>query len=215
MNRSLKLSLVVMAALITTVVIAGSVKATTRGDWPVFNIYDNVKLHYGVGSESDFLRLGTRGELGNSIEVCEDGKLIDLWFYVHNGIAAQQNGFNFADPGVMTGTTVKLEVDEAKVAESHTIVGSIASDRTNPITDGITITCANRNIKLTYKGVSYFGTPAPVNPNRVHVGAYTLQGDVSQGAFLGYEYGNGTKGVVPGCWEYRARINLQVEVSVL
>ena len=184
---------------------------------PNFNIYNNVKLHYGIGSERDFLRLGTKGELGNSLEACQDGQVIDLWFYVHNGTATNMNVWDYTGPGVAKGTTVKLNVDENVVGRSHSVVGSIDSNQTDPITNGVTISCANKDIKLKYKGVSYFGTPAPVAPLNSGYGSYELQGDISKGALLGYTivYGDGTTGVVPGCWDYRARINVQLEVEVL
>ena len=211
MNKIIKLSMFMVASLMMTVIIAGTVNATVSETSPVFNAYDDVQLHYGEGSESDFLRLGTSGELGNDIEVCEDGTVVDLWFYVHNSTAESQNNDDFTGPGVASGTTVAVHVDSDKVARSHSVVASIDSDQTNAITDDVTITCADEDVTVTYKEVSHFGTPAPVHSE---FGEFTMQGDISQGAMIGYD-ANGKDGVVPGCWQYRARINVQLEVNIV
>ena len=207
MSKIFKISVLSIVGLMLAVVIAGSVQATQETT-PVFNAYNNVQLHYGIGSESDFLRLGNLGEQGNSIEVCEDGQLVDLWFYVHNSTAEIANGDNFDGPGVASGTVIGLDVDEDSVARSHSVVASIDSTQTNPITDAINITCADKDIQLVYKAVTHFGTKAPA---LTEFGNFSLVGDLRDGASLGYQQG-GREGLVPGCWQYRARLNVQLQV---
>ena len=217
MDRYIKLSIFTVIGLMMAVVgVAGisSAYATTPqpGTKPSWNTYNSVPLHYGVGSESDFLRLGTNGELGNQMDnVCTDGQLIDLWFYIHNSTAEVGNGTNFDGPGVAHNTVVRLAVNEAKEANSHSIVASINADETKPVSDNVTVNCGDQKIKLKYKKISHFGTKAP---SIVGFGNFALIGDIQQGAHLGYQK-DGKKGIVPGCWEYRARINVQLEVEVV
>ena len=160
MNKLFKISALSVIGVLSAILLAGPVAATLRTT-AVFNAYDGVQLHYGVGSESDFLRLGNSGEMGNTMEVCEDGQTVDLWFYIHNSTAESANGENFDGPGVATNTVVSLDVDEQAEANSHSVVASIDSDQTNPIADDVTITCADENIRLVYKAVTHFGTKAP------------------------------------------------------
>lgn len=209
-SRLTKLGALTAAGLMAAVVLAGVVQATLATS-PVFNAYDTVQLHYGVGSESDFLRLGASGELGNTLDVCTDGQVVDLWFYIHNSTAASANGADFSGPGVAHNTMVRVAVDETKVGNSHSVVASIDSDETNPVTDSVTINCGDQNIQLKYKKVSHFGTKAPALTD---FGNFALVGDIKQGAYLGYQK-DGQKGIVPGCWEYRARINVQLQVEVV
>ncbi len=208
MKRIFKISALSVVGLMLAVLAAGVVNATLNTT-AIFNAYDNVQLHYGIGSESDFLRLGNSGEQGNTLEVCEDGQLVDLWFYVHNSTAESANGNNFDGPGVATNTVINLAVNEDKEARSHSVVASIDSDQTNPLTDSVTITCADKNIKLAYKAVTHFGTKAPA---LTELGNFSLVGDLREGASLGYQKGD-RKGVVPACWQYRARLNIQLQVT--
>ena len=208
MNKLIKLSVFTIAGLMVAVVMSGVVKATLAVT-PAFNAYDTVQLHYGVGPESDFLRLGTNGELGNTMDACTDGQVIDLWFYIHNSTAASANGTNFDGAGVASNTVVRVDVNETRTGNSHSVVASIDSDQTNPITDSVTINCAGKDIQLKYKKVSHFGTRAPAMSD---FGNFALVGDLQTGAHLGYQK-DGQKGIVPGCWEYRARINVQLEVK--
>ncbi|MYB40209.1 hypothetical protein F4X86_03020 [Candidatus Saccharibacteria bacterium] len=210
MNKLFKISALSVIGVLSAILLAGPVAATLRTS-PVFNAYDGVQLHYGVGSESDFLRLGNSGDMGNALEVCEDGQTVDLWFYVHNSTAASANGADFDGPGVATNTVIGLDVNENAEANSHSVVASIDSDQTNPITDDVTITCADKNIRLVYKAVTHFATSAPALTG---LGNFTLVGDLQDGASLGYQRG-AHKGVVPGCWQYRARLNIQLEVQVV
>ena len=208
MNKIFKISALSVVGLMLAVVITGTVHAVAEGTTAVFNAYDNVQLHYGVGSESDFLRLGESGEQGNTLEACENGQLIDLWFYVHNSTAETANGADFSGLGVATNTVIGLEVDEDAQSHSHNVVASIDSDQTNTITDGITITCADKDIQLVYKAVTHFGTKAPALAD---FGNFSLVGDLREGASLGYQKGE-HEGLVPGCWQYRARLNVQLQI---
>lgn len=207
MKNIFKIGALSVAGLMSAILLAGPVTAALQTT-AVFNAYDGVQLHYGVGSESDFLRLGQSGELGNTLEACEDGQLIDLWFYVHNSTAESANGADFDGPGVATNTVISLNVDEDAQARSHSVVASIDSDQTNPLSDSVTITCADKDVQLVYKTVTHFGTTAPALTN---LGNFSLVGDITGGASLGYQGGE-TKGVVPACWQYRARLNVQIQV---
>lgn len=214
MNKIIKLSGLVVAGLILSVAIATGVNAINPKTTAIFNAYETVQLHYGVGSEQDFLRLGTRGELGNEIEVCKDGQVVDLWLYVHNSTSEEANYSDFSGPGVATNTKIALDIDESAVGQSHSVVASIDSDQTSPITDGVTITCnqEGKQIKVAYKTVSDFGHKAPALKT---LGNFNFDAsNILNGALLGYQ-SDEAEGIVPGCWQYRARINVQLTVSVI
>lgn len=215
MNKLFQIAVVAGLGLLVALVVAIPGKAVAEGTKPVFNAYDNVQLHYGVGSESDFLRLGTNGELGNSMEVCEDGSVVDLWFYIHNSTAAVANGgASLNGPGVADKTVVRLDVDQTAKAQSHTVSAVINAAEINPVSDGVTITCADQKIKLTYKKVSHFGHRAPALQGFGNFSLKNTDNIATTGSALGYST-DSRSGIVPGCWEYRARINIQLQVEVV
>ena len=207
--KKIQLIGVVMIALMVSVMV--SKVGNTEGNQavkPVFNYYENVKLHYGTGNESDFIRIGEKGEIGNSAEYCQDGQLVDLWIYVHNSVAKERNGdpVRLDGPGVAHQTSVQLSAS-TEAANSHQIVATIDAIDADAVTDTVVINCGDQKIALEYQGVTQFGTPAPNHPT---LGQYQLTGNLIDGAQVGYG-----DGVVPGCWEYRARINAQFKVVVV
>ena len=205
MKHIFGLAILMVAGLALAVVGAQPSAATVQ---PIFNAYEGVSLHYGTGSESDFLRLGKLGEQGNTIEACTNGQVIDLWMYVHNSKSARQNGTDFDGPGVANNTRVRFAVNQDAPGHLHQLVATIDSDETNAISDNVSIRCRDHAIKVKYKAMTYFGSAAPTATG---FDAYDLRGDMLSGALLGYQKGS-RKGIVPGCWEYRSRINMQVEI---
>lgn len=174
--------------------------ATAR---PAFNWYDNVS---GVGDESDFLRIGANAAEGvNTKEVCQEGARLKFWFYIHNGSEPINNGANLDGPGVAVNTRLNLSVPQNQAGNSHDITASISANNADTVADKVTITCATRKVTLEYVGVTDFATTATNNA----LGAFTLGGDPINGASLGYPGGK-----VPGCWEFRGRLNFEVIVHV-
>jgi hypothetical protein len=170
---------------------------------PYFNYYHAVD---GVGDEADFLRIGkTAAEGKNTLEACEEGTAVDFWFYIHNGSEPEFNGTNFDGDGVAHNTRLNLSVPQNQKSHSHQIAASISADRADTVHDTATITCGSKNITLEYKGVTDFSTTASTNV----LGEYKLGGDPINGASLGYP-----GGVVPGCWDFRGRLNFRVIVHV-
>ena len=200
---------ILMVAVMTSVLVAGAANASTGTVRPYWNTYSEAPMHYGYGPESDFLRLGAKGEGGNQVDVCEDGQVVDLYFYVHNSTPAEANGdpVKLDGPGVSRRTKVKLDVPTTQASNSHTLVATISSDNSDVVTDTVTINCPGKQITLQYLEDSVnMGTSAEDHST---LGEFEMVGNLSVGATLGYE-----GGLVPGCWEYRARIGAQVMVSV-
>lgn len=189
---------IALATVLASAVLIFSGSRAAAANGPVFNNHDNVE---GIGDESDFIRIGADGSLGNTIEACQSGQVVDFWIYVHNGASNFNNGENFDGPGVAHNTSVKVNVDQNQFKNSHSISATIDSNETNPIVDNATVTCGGEQVALEYVGVSGFNTTDTS-------GNYKLWGDPINGALVGYE-----NGVVPGCWEYRARINVQVRIK--
>lgn len=186
-----------LAVTAVTSVIGFSAVTAQSAITPHFNTYNDVD---GIGSESDFLRIGVDGSGGNTIEACEDGQVIDLWFYVHNGAASSLNEADLSGEGVARNTVVDLDINNT------TVKARITADNAAKVTDTISVTCGDGDISLEYVGLSDFATTAVTDAT---LGEYKLRGDgnLMNGEQIGY-----TGGVVPGCWEYRGRINAQVKV---
>ena len=209
--KKIQLIGILMIAGMTSVIMAGVVKSATGQVRPYWNTYTDAPMHYGFGPESDFLRIGKKGEKGNQIDVCEDGQVVDLYFYVHNSTAAEANGDpnSFDGPGVARNTTVQLDVPSAQAANSHTIVANLHSDNSDSVADTVTISCPGKQITLQLMQDSVEMGVDPEVKTHPTLGQFKLVGDLSAGATLGYE-----GGLVPGCWEYVSRIGAQVMVSV-
>lgn len=190
-----------VALLLTVVTFGGNAQAQTVS--PVFNWHTNVS---GVGDEHDFLRIGQNAAEGvNTKEICQDGAEVVFWFYIHNSAEEQFNGNNFDGPGVAHNAKVKVNVPQNQLGNSHAISAAISADNAATVTDNATITCGSKKIKLEYAGVTAFNPVTPTNA----LGNYTLGGDPINGASLGYP-----GGTVPGCWDFRSRINFKVIVHV-
>lgn len=216
MNKLAILSASIAIVVISAVVTLGGVSAQSVNTTK-FNIYDaefrndaagNTRTH----SESDFLRLGHYGQDGNTVEVCDNGATVDMWIYVHNGAPESLNGGRELNgEGVARNTTVQLTTDtnlnqvgdETAAGRQHTFTASIDSLNSESVQDTVTVTCADKEISLVYKGITEFKTNAP---DQADHGQYTLNGDPVNGALVGYD------GLVPGCWEYRSRVSVQFEV---
>jgi hypothetical protein len=196
----LKSGIFALAGLVAaTGMMFASPKALAANTGPAFNIYNGVD---GVGSESDFLRIGTDGSGGNNIEACQDGQIVDFWMYVHNGASEYNNGANLEGVSVAHNTVLGFAVDNADYTNSHTLSATIKSNETSAISDTATITCGGQKVALEYVGVSGFNTTDTS-------GLYGINGDPINGASIGR-----AGGVVPGCWNYRARVNVQVRIKV-
>lgn len=195
--KYLKQGVMALASVLGAVTMLFSATAKAENT-PIFNTYKDVQ---GIGDESDFIRIGTDGSGGNTIEACQDGQVVDFWIYIHNGASAYNNGTNFDGPAVAHNTTLKVNLAQNQYGNNHAVTAVIDSNETTPISDDATITCGGEEVALEYVGVSGFNTTDTS-------GNYKMTGDPINGASIGYP-----GGVVPGCWEYRARVNIQVKIK--
>ncbi|MCA9349259.1 hypothetical protein KC878_03945 [Candidatus Saccharibacteria bacterium] len=185
--------LVMIPVIATSVVNAETVK-------PYFNWYNNVPE---VGDESNFVRINDM-QGGDTSEACTNGDKVNVWMYLHNGSEAAFNGDNRDGEGVAVGTTLKVNADLNTNSKSHTITGVISANNADSVSDTVTITCGDHEVKLKYNGVVSFKT---TNTE----GGYGINGDPINGAYIGFTDGD-RQGVVPGCWDYRASVVVQFEV---
>ena len=148
--------------------------------------------------EGNFVRLGAKGDQGESVSICRDGAEVKVWFYVHNHVSSNHNGTDLDGSAVATDTTVKLQTAGTQYQNSHKLRGYIDSDQTNPISDTVTVKCNTKKIALSLSNLSAdrLGSSAD---DKASWGAYKLWGDsINSKAQIGYEGGK-----MPGCWEYR------------
>lgn len=187
--------------LVTLAAWVGVASAAVPANGPYFNIHKNVN---GVGDESDFLRIRkTDGTKVNTLEAC-DGEL-SLWFYVHNGQSAENNGDNLDGPGVAKNTRLSIRPLPTTFGKSHTLTGKITADNADTVTDTATITCGSSNVKVEYQAIEQVYR---YNPSATT--GMTLSGDItsSQGALLGMSGGK-----LPGCWDYRVIVLVKVKIT--
>ena len=239
MKRTQLFGIFMVAAVAVGFVASGASLAATEGQGkPTFNSKTGI-LHWSTKqadgsykevSEKDFLRWGERGKAGDTFETCQDGKVIDLYFYVHNSAPKETNnikqegeaGYNattFDGPGVARNTKVRVDVPTAQAAKSHTLSATISADNATSVVDTATIKCDNGKkitlepmfdsvgVSLVRNTVQYKNQPgeAPESPED-----FKISGDLSKGAPVGY-----LGGLVPGCWKYSFRVvNAKVKVSV-
>ena len=162
------------------------------------------------GNERDWLRWGSKGQDGNTINVCRNGQIVDLWAYIHNSQAARLNGDQFQGSVVAHGTTLRLHFDSGQFAQSHKISASIDADEINPITDSVTLTCDTEPVALEYVGVVKIIKGIPhrnTNEKDAPFGAYTVWGSPRHGALLGFK-----DGVFPACRDYTLQVTMQLMV---
>ncbi|MEM6997537.1 MAG: hypothetical protein AAF413_01365 [Patescibacteria group bacterium] len=191
------LSVLVLVGLI------GSTVAAVNAQAPDVVFNNATGVSGGVGNEADFLRINNATG-GNTIEACEDGQTVNLWFYVHNTNPSFVNGNNYDGAGVAHNTRVDLDfLNNGGFTDSKTIRGTVKADNSATATDTVSVTCGSDDIKLEYVSQSMaHNAPAWNSP-------FALTGNIMNSATLGYD-----GGLVPGCWEYRAYITVTVKVVV-
>ena len=237
--HKIKLLSLLAATAIFSVVIGGSVTATSHDNRPVFNHKTDVTFvvdddgNQENRDEADFLRFGFRGEQGNGddIDFCSD-QTLDLWFYIHNGTSEGQNNaagdwrsgdtdnddpFWNADnstldgPSVAHNTTVKLDFSD-EATNSHVVTASIKSDESNEVTDSVQITCLSDETKqISLEYVEEETLLSTRAPEHGTLGTIDLVGDLASdsGAVLGYG-----DGIVPSCFEFASVIRGQLKLIV-
>ena len=236
--HKIKLLSLLAATAIFSVVIGGSVTATSHDNRPVFNHKTDVTFvvdddgNQEDRDEADFLRFGFRGEQGNGddIDFCSD-QTLDLWFYVHNGTSEGQNNAagdwrsgdtdngdpfwntdnsTLDGPSVAHNTTVKLDVP-LEATNSHTVTASIKSDESNEVTDSVQIACSDETKQISLEYVEKETLLSTRAPEHGTLGAIELVGDLASdsGAVLGYG-----EGIVPSCFEFASVIRGQLKLIV-
>ena len=227
--RNLKVSGVTLVAtlilaLVAVVAASVAVNGTTDNPGPAWNVYTKDQ-HPGFKTpsglvqnrdESDFVRLGTKGELGNGIndEYCADGQVLDLWVYIHNGSEPEFNGSTGLDgPGVARNTTVNIAMTPSNDGMTQTVNATINASNSQSVTDDIVINCSDPTKQITVSpfagGNVTLSTKAPDHQATGY--QFQMIGDpFVEGAIVGY----GASGLVPGCWEYIAVVRAQLEVNV-
>jgi hypothetical protein len=174
----------------------------------IFNAIANaapaVVFNNGAG-ETDFLRINDANG-GNTAEACTNGQTVDLWFYVHNTNPTVLNGAKYDGIGVAKNAVVDIDFG-SDYSKTHPVTAKVTADNAAISTDGVTINCGTKEVKLEYVSQSLTqdaNAPAGVN--------YTMTGNIMNGAKIGYN--NGSENVFPGCFEYRAYIKVRVKVTV-
>ena len=236
-----KLLSMLMAVAVLSVTVAASATANDENVRPVFNQYPDTTFviddekNSEQRDEADFLRFGTRGQLGNGddIEFCTD-QTLDLWFYVHNGTSQLTNNsgsdWNPGDtangapfwnasnstldgPAVAHNTTVRLDVS-TDPSNSHVVTASITSDESDDLSDTVQIACSDetKQINLVYDETkTTLSTHAPEHDS---LGVFHLRGDLADGNGANLGYGQSGEGIVPGCNYFAAAIRGQLQIIV-
>ena len=167
------------------------------------------------GDEREFVRWGTGGIDGQTINACTDGQEVDLWTYIHNGRASRHNGNNFEGSVVAHNANLKLAIPQHILASSHTVRSTINSDETAPLSGVATIECDQHPIELVYENKVSFTRGVPTTTQAIRDRQfnsldYQVSGDPtsSEGASLGFG------GVVPACRDYIIEVTTKVRIVV-
>lgn len=170
---------------------------------PAFNQYTGVPE---VGDESDFFD-GRESGVGDWVDEvssqCNDGQEFSLRAYVHNG-ASQYANDNGNGPSVAHGTTIRVALPGDDTASSFPITAYLSSTNAGSISDGMSINCNGKEVKLSYVA----GSAVQVNSQS---GTQPVSDTiVTTGAPIGTMAPNGD---VWGCWDQRVQVYLKVKVE--
>ena len=248
----LTISLIILSiATIATFVIAISVNNSPAhaASGPVFNklaqefpivtdkygTVENVSSSGGL-YEHNFVRVGEdwkrRGNYvngGNNLEVCEDGKVINVWVYAHNTISTKYNHNNpalldFQGPAVAKNATVSLNVDNLNgsvYATSHSITGTVSADNASSKSDAARVYCNDRKIRLVSEDMPDARVASwsneSINRNRHDRAKAVFNADygiINAGNIFGSGAKVGYNGNLPACRYYAAYVKVQLKVIV-
>lgn len=204
--------LLALASVVTTVIVASPVAAipyqganTPALPSPAFNQYTGVPSQ---GDESDFFRgreSGNGAFTNNVSSACNNGQEFSLQAYVHNGADQTQNN-NGSGPSVAHGTKIRVALPGNSTAASFPINAQLTSSNAGGMSDGLTINCGSKTVKLSYVA----GSAVQVNTLS---GTQALSDSiVTTGASIGTMSPNGD---VWGCWDQRVFVYLKVKVEVV
>lgn len=206
MSKTIK-SLLIAATIVASVIVPGVAYAYDQSEYtgngqPQFNAYTSVQNY---GNEKDFLRVGpvngTTQQFSNNMNVCEGE--VRLTLYVHNSAPEGFNGTNMNGTGVATGTKVAVNLPTSAIKE-HEIQAVISANNAASVTDKAKITCATDDIQVEYVP----GSAVVITEKN---GTRALADTVASGGALIGTYAN--DGIVPGCWEFRNYITVNVRVK--
>lgn len=205
-----KATLFVATAVLASVSLAGTASAipftadTPGTANPAFNVYTGVPT---IGDEKDFLRgkeETATGYINDVNSACTNGTRFLLRVYVHNSANQTQNN-NGNGPSVAHGSKVRVALpSENTNASKFNLNSVISATNVSSVSDGMSINCGNKVVKLNYvKGsAKQFTVPG---------GTQALSDNiVSSGAAIGTQSPNGD---VWGCFDQRVWVTLVVEVK--
>lgn len=179
---------------------------TVASPTPAFNVFTGVDQ--GVGNESDFLRaraVATETDATTQYSdplstTCDEGQLIQLRVYVHNGASAAQND-NGTGPSIAHGTKVKIALQDGE-RSTFNESATISSTNAGTITDNAVIDCNGKLVTLNFKSASAFSAGT---------GVVNLTDDlVKDGVLIS---SHGVAGDVWGCWDDRVYVVLNLTVK--
>lgn len=182
---------------------------------PAFNIYTNIP--YGVGDESDFVRLrpstglptnnganGERNQLYASTQnvPCNVGDMFDVRTYIHNGADETYNN-NGTGSAIAHNTTVHQTSPLNTTSKSFTFTSSISASNAATVTDTGVLNCAG-NVRLQL-------VPSTVYVYSKALGwVKTTDGAVNSSIKVGsMVFGSGD---VWGCWDERIMVAYTVKI---
>lgn len=182
---------------------------TPNSPVPAWNVFTGVP---SVGDERDFLRARVPTGTGDSSTpyvdplntTCVDGQKIQMRVYAHNGASVDGNQ-NGTGPSVAHGAKVKVNLDNDTAKAVFNPSATLSSTNAGTITDGATINCNGKSVKLKYLvgSASAFSKATGVVP--VSDAVVTAAGASIRSQSV--------PGDVWGCWDDRVYVILSVVVE--
>lgn len=201
-KRALISAVAVLGVIMPVTVSAYNQAEYTANGKPQFNAYSSVE---GFGDERDFFRVGPVGGRGsqfsNEMEVCKGEAQLNV--YVHNGAPEGYNGTDNKGTGVATNTRLNVQIPEGKNTK-FPMNAVISADNAATVSNGATIVCNGKTVKLEYVKGSATITSAKRGTSK-------LSDNVVNGGTQIGTYAD--DGVVPGCWEFRIFVSMKVRVT--
>ena len=184
---AITISLTIIAALTVVALVIFNSQVSRAALPPAFNSHNKAfpiarsntsgdvanNVSKGNGYETDFFRVGQGGTWnmsgdfgGDSLEVCEDDQVVDLWIYAHNSVATRHNhnaGLNYAvsdltftGDGVARNAQVKISSDSLNsdvYTNSHTLTSTLSADNASDAAQSVRIYCDDAEISIESTGL--------------------------------------------------------------
>lgn len=170
---------------------------------PAFNQYTGVPE---IGNESDFFKgreAGVGDWVNNVSSACNNGQEFSLRAYVHNG-ASQHANNNGSGPSVAHNTMIRVALPGNTEASNFPITAYLSSSNAGSMSDGMSINCNGKTVKLSYI------TGSAVQVSALSGTQALSDSIVTTGAKIGTMSPDGK---VWGCWDQRVQVFLKVKVT--